>query len=276
MKFKIYRQNGALNSEPIFNAVETGLKRLGHSVVDKNEDIPVIWSVLWQGRMQNNKQVYYEAKKHNKPVLIVEIGTLKRNITWKVCLDNINNLGIFANKSNLDINRPAKLGLSLKDHMYKRRGEILIALQHSKSLQWQGQPSMQSWAQQQIQEIRKWSDRPIIVRPHPRFPVTIPNVKIDRPVKLKNSYDDFNLNYNYHSIVNFCSGPGVLGAINGVPVIVSDHSLAYPVTQLYQNIESQSFMSPVRDSWFVKLCHTEWLTSEIESGDPLEQILLDI
>jgi len=276
MKFKIYRQHGALNSEPIFNAVETGLRRLGHEIVDNNEDIPVIWSVLWQGRMQDNKQIYHAARKKNKPVLIVEIGTLKRNVTWKLCLNNINNLGVFANNSNLNYNRPSRLGLQLKDHVYKRRGEILVALQHTKSLQWEGQPAMQKWAYQQIQEIRKWSDRPVIIRPHPRCPITIPNVKVERPTKLKNSYDDYDMNYNYHCIVNFCSGPGILGAIHGTPVIVSDHSLAYPVTQHYSNIESSDFRSPQRDDWFVKLCHTEWLVSEIENGTALEQLLLDI
>ena len=50
MRFKLYREYGALNSPPVFDAVEQGLKQLGHAIVHDDEDVSVIWSVLWSIR----------------------------------------------------------------------------------------------------------------------------------------------------------------------------------------------------------------------------------
>ena len=46
MRFRLYREYGAQNSRPVFDALEEGLKALGHEIVSNSEDIPVIWSVL--------------------------------------------------------------------------------------------------------------------------------------------------------------------------------------------------------------------------------------
>ena len=158
MKLKIYREFGALNSEPIFNAVESGIKRIGWQLCNDNEDIPVIWSVLWGGRMRNNQVVYNQARLKNKPVLIVEVGNLKRNETWRISLNHINNLGEFANDTNLDELRPEKLGIFLNDRNENRKNKILIATQHKLSLQWQGQKSMEDWTEDKIKEIRQFSE----------------------------------------------------------------------------------------------------------------------
>ena len=71
MRVKIYTQHGALNSKPIFDALKLGLQRTGHTVVDSGEDLAVIWSVLWLGRMSGNQKVYDWCKKNNIPVMIV-------------------------------------------------------------------------------------------------------------------------------------------------------------------------------------------------------------
>src|SRR6056300_160760 len=169
MRFKLFRKNGALNSPPIFDAFEKGLKQAGHEVVTENQDVSVIWSVLWNGRMARNQFVYEEAVKKNKPAIIIEVGNLKRNITWRICLNHINGLGEFANNTNLDYDRPSKLGIKLYDiQPDARRKQILIATQHGKSLQWQGMPSMTDWTLNMIEEIRKRTDMTIVIRPHPR------------------------------------------------------------------------------------------------------------
>ena len=80
MRFKLFRENGSLNSPPIFDAFEQGLKQAGHAVVTENQDVSVIWSVLWNGRMARNQFVYEEAVKKNKPVIIIEVGNLKKEL----------------------------------------------------------------------------------------------------------------------------------------------------------------------------------------------------
>ena len=273
MRFRLYREYGALNSVPVFDAFEKGLKSLGHESVKSHEDVSVIWSVLWHGRMSSNKLVYDRCIKENKPVIIIEVGNLIRNTTWRISLNHINSLGEFGNLTNLDSTRPGKLGVELKPPPEKRRGEILIATQHEKSLQWEGMPSMKHWTEQMINEIRKRTNRRIIVRPHPRslFPLKMPNILISQPKKIPNTYDDFDIFYNYHCVINHNSGPAVQAAISGVPIICDASSLAGELSSKLDDIENVQL--PDRTDWFLRLCHTEWTVDEIAQGIPLQRLL---
>lgn len=276
MRFKLYREYGALNSQPVFDAFEIGLLSLGHEIVEKDEDVSVIWSVLWQGRMAGNRRIYNFCKTHNRPIIILEVGSLKRGTTWKVGLDHINNLGYFGNNENLDQERPRKLGLALSPWNENRREEILIACQHEHSLQWSGQQPMVQWVKDMVYRVRQHTQRKIVVRPHPRsvFYLDMPGVVIDRPVRVPNTYDDFNINYNYHCVINLCSGPSIQSPIHGIPVICDSTSLASEISEKIENIEN--LQMPYRTDWFVKLCHTEWTVAEIAQGIPLSRIVSKI
>jgi hypothetical protein len=280
MRFKLFRENGALNSPEIFNAFERGVIAAGHEVVDTNHDISVIWSVLWNGRMTKNQIIYEDAIKNDKPIIIIEVGNLKRNITWRICLNHINGLGKFANYTNLDPYRPEKLGIKLYNiQSEQRRPQILIATQHSKSLQWQGMPSMADWTLNMIEEIRKRTDMTIVMRPHPRSPMPgieheFKNVIRQDPIKVNGTYDDFDIQYNYHCVINHNSGPPIHAAIAGTPVICHESSLAYPVSDKIENILNPSL--PDREEWLLRLTHTEWTIEEISQGIPLKRLEKDI
>lgn len=276
MKFRLYREYGALNSVQVFDAFEQGIRSLGHQTTKGNDGIPVIWSVLWQGRMLGNKQIYYNALARQQPVVIIEVGNLKRGLTWRISLNNINKLGIFSNTTDLDQNRPDKLGIKLSPTIKNRQPDILIAAQHEHSLQWNGQPKMVKWLNEKITEIRRYTNRNIVVRPHPRSPLNgiVPGARVWQPVKILNSYDDFDIDYNYHCVVNYNSGPAVQAAIRGVPVICDASSLAADLTGAVENIEN--ILLPPRDDWFLNLCHTEWLVDEIAKGIPLKRLEANI
>lgn len=272
MNLRLYREHGSLNSKQVFDAFEEGAKKIGWSTSDP-DGIPVIWSVLWAGRMSANKEIYFSARRLDRPVIIIEVGNLKRNVTWRISVNNINGTGEFYNKLNLDRDRPTKLGVSLKPINHNRRHEILIASQHQQSLQWQGMPAMDQWVASTIDEIKKHTDRDIIVRPHPRSPIrrsnSIPNIHLPR--KVSGSYDDFDIDYNYHCVINFNSGPAVQSAINGTPVVCDKTSLAWPVSDKIENIEKIQLLD--REQWFLELCHTEWTLDEIRKGLPLMRFL---
>ncbi len=272
MKFKLYRNYGALNSVPVFDAFANGVIALGHEIVESNEDVAVIWSVLWWGRMQPNQEIYQRCVKLDKPVIIIEVGNLKRGVTWRISCQHINNFGIFGNQTNIDLDRPKKLGVSLIPNTAKRRSEILIATQHSRSLQWEGQSSMEQWIRDTIAKVKRHTSRRIVVRPHPRSQIRekFADAVIELPRKIANSYDDFDINYNYHCVVNHNSGPAVQAAINGIPVICDSSSLAFPVAEKWENLENPQL--PDRSEWFLKLTHTEWTVDEISQGIPLGRL----
>jgi len=276
MRFRLYREYGALNSAPVFDAFERGVKSLGHEIVKNDENFAVIWSVLWSGRMKPNQEVYRRCIKNNIPVIIIEVGNLLRHKTWRISINNINGLGIFGNDDNFDQKRPEKLGLSLKSATTKRKEEILIAAQHQQSLQWQGMPSMSAWVENVVAQLRQHTTRNIVVRPHPRSPfsVNLNNVRMLSPKIIPGSYDDFDINYDYHCVINHNSGPAIQAAVFGTPVICDSSSLAGELSGNIENIESITL--PDRSEWFLKLCHTEWTTDEISQGIPLERILKKI
>jgi len=72
MKFSLWRQYGALNSQPVWDAFEHSVIQAGHEVVHNhpNSDVDVIWSVLWHGRMTRNREIWKRAQKNNKPIIV--------------------------------------------------------------------------------------------------------------------------------------------------------------------------------------------------------------
>jgi hypothetical protein len=272
MRFKLYKENGALNSPPVFDAVECGLRQQGHTIVNDQEDVAVIWSVLWSGRMRSNRAIYERCRQENKPVMIIEVGNLRRGETWRLGLNHINSLADFANDRDLDPCRPQQLGVALRPTPDVRRGEILIACQHQESLQWQGMPAMKDWVADTIEKIKQHTHRRIRVRYHPRssFPFKQSGVIVERPVQIPGTYDDFDIFYNYHCVINHNSGPAVQAAINGVPVLCDKSSLAADLSVKWQELDEPYV--PDRSEWFLKLCHTEWTLEEIRQGLPIARL----
>lgn len=231
-----------------------------------HSDAAVIWSVLWNGRMVRNQRVFDHYRRLNKPVVILDVGALHREITWKVSVNHITAQGFYGHLDNLDLDRPLRLGVSLAERSGSRP-EILIAAQHQRSEQLRG-VDYEAWISQQIQSIRQHSDRPIVVRPHPRstldFSRLPTGVTVETPRRIINTYDSFDIDYQYHAVVNYNSGPGIQAALAGAPVVVDVSSLAWPVSVDVKDIEHPPTVD--RHAWLVQICHTEYTLDEIQQG----------
>lgn len=275
MRLAYFPDQIALNGKPILNAFLESAKSRGFSLVENttNADAAVIWSVLWNGRLLKNKAVFEHFRNRNKPVFILEVGSLNRGQTWKVALNNTVGDGIYGHFYDLDQDRPRKLGISLSPEKQNRRSEILIACQHFKSHQWAGQPTPADWLKTKIIDVQKYTDRPIIVRYHPRSPLSLNIAGVTKEIakKIKGSEYEYNLDYNYHCIINHNSGPSIISPIKGTPIICDKSSLASPVSSHIETIENINF--PDREEWFLKICHTEWTEEEIQNGIPLNRLL---
>lgn len=276
MKFSLWTQNGALNSKPVFDAFKHSLIQAGHTVYENrpDADVDVIWSVLWSGKMSRNKQIWDAAQANNKPVIVLEVGGIQRGTTWKVGLNGINK-GCFFSIGN-DNARANLLGLNLKP--WRSNGNhILICGQHDRSLQWQNMPNMTQWIKNTVSEIRKFSDRKIVIRPHPRCAIQtvenyFNNVSKQVPVKQQGTYDDYDITFNdVHAVVSWSSNPGIRAVINGVPAFVGPASLAYDVANhSLDKIENPS--TPDREQWLNDYAYTEWTINEISNGIPLKYL----
>ena len=287
MIFCLYTDYGALNSKPVFEAFAKSITDAGHTVIYNepyrvmdhysNYDVAVIWSVLWNGRMTHNKQVWEQNRKLNRPVIVLEVGGIERGTTWKVGLNGINRDAYFGDKDN-DRTRADGLGLVCKP--WRSNGDfILVCGQHDKSLQWQNMPRMSNWFLNTYDEIRKYTQRPIVFRPHPRCRLEhiergLKNVYRQEPQHVNGTYDDFDMGFsNVWATVSYSSNPGTHSCINGVPAFVSTHSLAYDVgndIDFLYDIENP--LMPDRQQWLNDYAHTEYTIEEISHGIPLNHL----
>ena len=158
MKISVYTKFGPNNSKKVFEAFIESLKKAGDEVQineDKNSDVAVIWSVLWQGRMKGYQTIWNEYRNKNKPIVVLEVGGIKRNETFKVGINGINREADFANQ-NVDSERWKKFNIELKPWAQSGQ-EIIICGQHHNSHQWRNNPKMYKWFEQQIIEITQGS-----------------------------------------------------------------------------------------------------------------------
>ena len=268
MRVAYFPNQCAQNSVPVMQAMLDSLRQAGHTIEQNSTtaDAAIIWSALWHGRMAANKAVYENYRAYNKPVIIADVGALQRGTTWKIAVNHINRLGHYGHNENLDMDRPRKLGIKLGTNSSKNPS-ILIAAQHRHSLQLANQ-NHEAWIIDQIHEIRKVSDRPIVIRPHPRSLLHLgtlaDTITIERPQKVADTYDNFDMHFDYHAVVNYCSGPGIQAAVAGTRPIVGTYSLALPVSVAIENLDQP--YDTDRDHWLVEICHTEYTVKEIEQG----------
>jgi len=154
---------------------------------------------------------------------------------------------------------------------------IVIAAQRSDSGQWDGQPPTVAWLNETANTVRKHTDRPILVRPHPRQRISdIPGCVIEMPRPIQGTYDSFDYERclsTAWAVINYNSGPGTQAILNGVPAFVDSSSLAASVG----NADLSTINDPIRPDrtqWLEKLACTEWYTDEIATGLPIKRLLL--
>jgi hypothetical protein len=205
-------------------------------------------------------------------VIVIDIGALYRGQTWKLAVNHITRDGYYGYELNLDWDRPRKLKISLATQL-SPKPNIIVALQHDRSLQ-VSDIDMTDWLTTTIATLKNSTDRPIIVRPHPRCRLALNSlprdVTVEIPNKLPNTYDSYDMHYDCHALVNYNSGPGIQAAIAGVRTIVDNTSLAYPVSVGYADIEQAYSID--RQVWLTQICHTEYTTDELRRGMWIDRI----
>ena len=280
MKIEVWTEHGPQNSKPIFEAFIKSLTDAGEEVVlnrSSNADVAVIWSVLWQGRMQGYKKIWDEYRNAGKPVIVMEVGGLLRNISFKIGINGINRDADFANQT-FDGQRWPLFKHELRP--WNPTGDLIVICgQHDASEQWKGLPKMSTWIEQQITEIRKYTTRPILVRPHPRNTITFDenkfkNVKVRLPKRDYMTYDDTDFKATLErtwAVVNHSSNPAMEAVIKGIPVFVSESSLCHDVGNI-KLADINTPAMPNRLTWANKLAYTEWFADEIEQGLPWARI----
>ena len=280
MKIEVWPEYGPQNSKEIFKKFIKSLQDAGDQVSinkETNGDVAVIWSVLWRGRMQSYMKIWDRYRNAGKPVIVIEVGGLLRNISFKVGINGINKDADFANQT-FDEQRWPLFKHELRP--WNPTGDLIVICgQHDASEQWKGLPRMSQWIEQQITEIRKYTTRPILVRPHPRNTITFDenkfkNVKVRLPKRDFMTYDDTDFKATLErtwAVVNHSSNPAMEAVIKGIPVFVSESSLCHDVGNI-KLADINTPAMPNRLNWAHQLAYTEWFADEIEQGLPWARI----
>ena len=278
MKIRVYDEFGALNSKDVFAAFKAGVLENGDELTKSYEeaDVVVIWSILFVGRMAPNKEIWDKARKDGKPVVVLEVGALKRGESWKVGINGINRKAIFVQP--FEDNRFEKFNITVPD--WKTNGEfITICTQRQDSTQWAGMRSADTYVADAIKHIKKVSKRPIVIRPHPRDKYIdlhrLKGLGVYFDVPQQSGTDQFNHNDIFarsYAVINHSSGPSVQAPLNGLHVICSSDSLAFEVADTFHTLESPT--NKDRTNWLRMLAHTEWFIPEIEKGIPWQHLKL--
>jgi hypothetical protein len=276
MKISLFDQWGSRNSTPVWQALGQGLEKQGvrYSRHDSQADVAVIWSMLWTGRMKPNSEVWHQFRRTGRPVVVAEVGMLRRGHTWKLGINGIGRDSYAAH--DLDHDRVKKLGIKLEP--WRNTGQdIVIAMQRQDSYQWHQQPV--TWLDHTVNQIKQHTKRNIIVRPHPRQRIAVPaGCQLQKPLKISSSYDNFDFETaltTAWAVVNWNSSPGCHAVIQGVPAFVGPDSLAADVGNLdLACIENPQ--RPPRQEWLTKISHSEWTLEELSTGMPLMRLLESI
>lgn len=163
-----------------------------------------------------------------------------------------------------------KLGISVKPWQ-KTGSDILICCQRDGGWSMDSQPLM-PWLIKTIATIKKHSSRKIVVRFHPGDKNVLHHKRALAKYKLPNVSMSHNENLlqdlkTAHAVVNHNSSPGVVAAIEGVHVFLTDgaRSQAREVanTDLSYLETPQQFD---RDLWIQRMAQMHWALDELRDG----------
>lgn len=163
-----------------------------------------------------------------------------------------------------------KIGITLKPT--KKDGKhILICCQRDGGWSMDGQPLM-PWLVKTIQNIKKHSSRPILVRFHPGDKNQLNHKRQLARYRLKDitisSSDSLFKDLKYaHAVVSYNSSPAVVAAIEGIPVFVLDPNRSQ--AREVANTDLAFLEKPKefdRQIWIQKMAQMHWSLEELKDG----------
>lgn len=228
-----------------------------------------------------------------KPFLVREEGSFRQYQDYKKFgwWSYRNDIGIF-NNLNADDARWKKFlsrtGLKIKDWQKKGTNIVIMGQVNADSamitLFEKGFNSFYHWTVETIKEIRKYTDRPILIRPHPKEKDVFDNISKDlinfKNITVSNNffnqdpllnhgggglYEDLNSAY---CVVTFNSNSAVEALCEGIPIFALDSgSAAFDVSHNdLSKIENLNYNIDI-SNWCNKIAYTMWTKHEVSTGE---------
>jgi hypothetical protein len=269
--------------EGVWKCGDEGTIVTDHNPVDA--DVAVVQGFVHPGsknmpHLNLRKEVFEKQQRNGKRSIIVD-----SNLFLYADKGNSNKFlrysydGIFPNTGEYCNNNPdparwelikQRLGIDLKP--WKKSGkDILICCQRDGGWSMGGELLL-PWLVKTVQQIRKVSDRKIVVRFHPGDKSILRHKRALARYRLPNvvvSHSD-NILMDFetaHCVVNFNSSPAVAAAIEGVPIFVLDPARSQAAEVAHTDLKDiEQIKEFDREHWIQSMAQMHWTLDELKDG----------
>jgi hypothetical protein len=225
-------------------------------------DIHVVFSSMYN----NADEIIALCKLRDKPVIVIDAGYMDRENYFSIGLGGINANADFKNSLSPD-DRFQRLNLDV-NHDAHGSWYVLIVGQHR--LDMQCAPIV--WAQSVLQEIRKYTDEPVVYRPHPE---DRKNPGINGALLSKRSLLEDVSGARY--MVTHNSNVVVDSVLRGIPILTTGISVCEPVAKhdfKYLDVNKYSGEPSGNSTQLLNdLAYAQWTIYEMEEGIPFRRLM---
>jgi hypothetical protein len=226
-------------------------------------DIGVVFGVFKKGVPVSWRRgkIMDAHRERDLPVVVLETGYINRgdgpDNHYAVGLNGLNGRADFRNRGMPD-DRWRALDIEMKPLHQGDKIVLCGQIPWDASVQ---HVNIHEWYEVAIDQIRQYTDRPIVFRPHPLLKHV---TRIDA-VLMSNNPLRYDL-MDAWAVVTFNSNTAVEAAIDGVPVFAFDEgSMALPVANTdFADIEKPRLLP--REQWAADLAYAQWMPYEIAKG----------
>jgi len=297
---------GAFSTEAMFIFPKHKDFKLIEYKESHNADVYIQTNVL--GVMKKkNAEIYQFILDQNKPRIVVEQATFRKNLDieksddyyFRVGLNHYTfDEGIFKNENSpSDRWEQIQKEQDIEIKPWKKKGDyILILTQNPIDTSLNNivkKPGdYENFIRSTIENISKYTDEDILIRPHPRFTFrfnkdTLKDINVKNKVMFSENLNNFNVTNGGEDIykdlenarvaISYSSNSLTEAICEGVPCIsLSKTSHAYPVSfHTLDVLRHKELPEFDRTQWLYDCSYTQWKMSELNSGIVHERLLND-
>lgn len=262
--------------------VEHDVRKTKHWRLQGEEiaDVAIVngwWKQYIDGRNKVNRNVVIKAQEAaGKPAWCIERGFLLNREEWSgFSIGGFCSNGGDFRAEGMPPDRWEKLGIQLQP--WRTGGDhILICAQVPWDTQVQDGDHL-PWLEKTIRDVRKYTDRPIVFRGHPKawrqpnpygeLSAQALSMVRHEPLDLEPSTKDVEDMANAHAIVTYNSNMATLANVAGLPVFTGADCLADPIANRDWSL-LDSPPHPDREQWISDLCYKQWHIEEFREAKP--------
>lgn len=275
------------------NYLVPGIRKFDNVIITKKEYVPCDVAVYISGPRYSNistkakQATYYRTSLINnfpKTRLVWESTIFRRNRTddrrrmyYRLGINGFQqNDADFRNKNSppdrwLRIQKEQNIKL----YDWKSRGDnIVVCMQRENDCTLRGL-DIKQWTIDVCHELRQYTDRPIVIRPHPSSPTNIPTHEIDTLNSITVTDAESAIAKHFDSawaVVTFSSLSAIEAICDGIPTFALDKgSMAWGKAGCnLSDIEAPKIFE--REQWLYDLAYAQWTLDEMKEGIPWQRL----